>query len=124
MRIILIVLIFLIFTSFKVPHRCEVYEYIVECQIKHPKIVYKQAILESNSFKSRVFKVHHNMFGFRKYGSVHYMHFKSWEDCVEYYSEWQNRKYKGGNYYQFLIDVRYAEDPKYIQKIKSIKTDF
>ncbi len=85
--------------------------------IKHSSIVYAQARLETGNFKSKYFINKNNLFGFR--GNNGYMTFKSWQDCVDYYKRWQNKRYKGGDYYNFLINIRYAEDSLYISKLKS-----
>jgi uncharacterized FlgJ-related protein len=96
-----------------------VYNKIKELNIKHPKIVLKQSILETGWFKSKVSKTHNNIFGFRT--SKGYIKFDSWEQCVEYYAKWQKRKYRNGDYYEFLVAKNYAEDSLYISKLKSIK---
>ena len=45
------------------------------------------------------------------------MEFDSWRECCDYYKWWQDQLYKGGDYYEFLADVGYAEDPEYITKL-------
>ena len=94
-----------------------------EC--KFPDIVLKQAILESANFESRFWKDRYNCFGFQIYKGwlkdYQVLHFKSPEECVKYYSAWQKRKYKHGNYYEFLKRIGYARDKQYITKLKQIK---
>lgn len=85
-------------------------------QIKFPEIVYGQARLETGNFKSKYFKERNNLFGFRARNG--YMHFRDWRHCVVYYANWQKKHYKSGDYYQFLIDINYAEDTSYIKKLK------
>lgn len=85
--------------------------------IKHQHIVYAQAKLESGNFKSKYFLEKNNLFGFRTKNG--YLSFEDWKDCCAYYKKWQDKKYKGGNYYQFLVNIGYAEDSIYIQKLKS-----
>jgi flagellum-specific peptidoglycan hydrolase FlgJ len=87
-------------------------------RIKHPDIVLRQAILETGWFDSYNCTERNNIFGFR---TSEYLVFDSWQDCVRYYKDWQDRKYKGGCYYQFLKDVGYASDLEYIEKLKHIK---
>jgi flagellum-specific peptidoglycan hydrolase FlgJ len=87
-------------------------------RIKYPDIVLRQAILETGHFKSYNCTERNNIFGFR---TSEYLVFDSWQDCVKYYKDWQDRKYKGGDYYLFLKDVGYASDPEYIEKLKHIK---
>ena len=41
-----------------------------------------------------------------------------------YYKTWQNKYYKGGNYYTFLKNIGYATSQEYISKVKSVKLDF
>ena len=88
-------------------------------EVQHKDIVLRQVILETGWLTSYSCKHRHNLFGFRYKGK--YLEFDSWEDSIAYYSRWQKRHYKGGDYYQFLKDRGYAEDPGYITKLKSIK---
>jgi len=88
-------------------------------EIQHKDIVLKQAILETGWLSSYSCKNRHNLFGFRYRGK--YLEFDTWQESVEYYSRWQKRHYKGGDYYKFLEDRGYATDPEYITKLKSIK---
>ena len=88
-------------------------------EIQHKDIVLKQAILETGWLSSYSCKNRHNLFGFRYRGK--YLEFDTWQESVEYYSRWQKRHYKGGDYYKFLKDRGYATDPEYITKLKSIK---
>jgi flagellum-specific peptidoglycan hydrolase FlgJ len=85
-------------------------------EIEHPEIVIKQFILETGWGKSYVCKKFNNLFGFR--GSNGYFKYKHWTESVEHYKEFQNKKYKGGDYYVFLHKVGYAEAPDYIQILK------
>lgn len=86
--------------------------------IKHPEVVVRQIQLETGHLKSKGATIDNNLFGFRK---QNYMTFDNWVESVEYYKRWQDKKYKGGNYYTFLQNVGYAKDSLYIQKLKSIK---
>lgn len=95
-------------------------------EVKHPQIVYAQAILETGHFKSDLCLNGNNLFGL--YNSKEHRHytFDHWKDCVIAYKEMVQYKYKGDNdkppndYYKFLSDIRYAEDVQYIQKLKDI----
>ena len=89
-------------------------------QIQHKEIVMQQIILETGWLSSYSCKHRHNLFGFRYKGD--YLIFDSWQDSIAYYQRWQKRHYKGGDYYQFLIDRGYAADTNYINKLKQIKT--
>ena len=84
--------------------------------IKHSNIVYAQARLETGNFKSKYFLERNNLFGFRN--KTGYMKFNNWKDCCYYYKEWQSKRYEKGDYYQFLLNIRYAEDSMYIEKLK------
>lgn len=91
--------------------------------IKHPHIVTAQAILESGNFKSKVFKEYNNPFGLYNSKKKDYFKFKHWTDAVLAYQTMIEYKYKGGDYYQFLDAMGYAEDPDYIRKVKAIESN-
>lgn len=101
----------------------EVYKEIVCEEILHPKIVLRQAILETGWFKSKHMMQKNNLFGFRH--TKTYMTFESWQESVAYYKAWQTRKYKNTNedYYAFLIRIKYAQSEQYISLLKRIKID-
>ena len=95
-------------------------------EVKHPQIVYAQAILETGHFKSDLCLNGNNLFGLYNSKKHRYYTFDHWKDCVIAYKEMVQYKYKGDNdkppndYYKFLSDIRYAEDAQYIQKLKDI----
>lgn len=101
------------------PTADEVFQYICEKGIAHPEIVIRQAILESGWFKAPFLMSRNNIFGFR---SKNYLSFKSWRDCVDYYKQWQDKRYKDPNedYYAFLVRVKYAvrSYPTHLKKVK------
>ena len=85
--------------------------------IKHPKIVLAQAILETGWFKSSVCRNMHNLFGLTNPQTGKYYEFNHWSESVKaYYTKVQYR-YKGGNYLIWLRDIGYAEDKGYIRAI-------
>ena len=85
--------------------------------IKHPKIVLAQAILETGWFKSSVCRNKHNLFGLTNPRTGQYFEFNHWTESVKaYYTKVQYR-YKGGNYLLWLRDIGYAEDKGYIRAI-------
>ena len=94
--------------------------------VKHPQIVYAQAILETGHFKSDLCLNSNNLFGLYNSKKNRYYTFDHWKDCVIAYKEMVQYKYKGekeeppNDYYKFLSDIRYAEDAQYIQKLKDI----
>lgn len=86
--------------------------------IHHKEIVYAQAILETGHFKSGGCRKGHNLFGLR---GKHYHRYKHWSESVKAYKEKiQNRYRPGEDYYKFLKRIHYAEDPNYINLLKSI----
>ena len=95
-------------------------------EVKHPQIVYAQAILETGHFKSDLCLNSNNLFGLYNSKQNRYYTFDHWKDCVIAYKEMVQYKYKGDNdkppkdYYKFLSNIRYAEDAQYIQKLKDI----
>ena len=76
--------------------------------IKHPDCVYKQAIWETGHLTSVLCKTKHNLFGFCT--SEGYLAFNNWLESVKYYKQWQDKRYRGGDYFQFLDSIRYAEE--------------
>lgn len=96
-------------------------------KVEHPEIVLRQAIMESGWFKCTSCSMrYNNPFGFRhpswvdEENPLGYLKFDTWQDAVKYYKKWQKKRYTGGDYYKFLVNIGYAEDPNYITKLKSI----
>lgn len=94
--------------------------------VKHPKIVQAQAILETGNFTSKGCLSDNNLFGLYNSKKKKYYSFDHWANSVEAYVRKVQYKYKGDNdkppnhYYEFLQDIGYAKDPYYINKIKEI----
>ena len=108
-------------SSFKVHSQTldSVYSALVQSEIKHPQIVLKQVKLETGNLKcSKCSQDYNNLFGFFYKGA--YLKFDTWEESVAYYKRWQDKYYKGGDYYQFLINIGYATDKNYINKLKQL----
>ena len=109
----------------------EVKQYIKDSTtIKHPDIVLKQAILETGWFQSYNCCGRKNLFGFWNSNKQEFFRYDSWKRSIDAYEKWQQKYYKGGDYYEFLEClyvtnkgrcVRYASDPGYISKLQSIK---
>jgi len=96
----------------------EVEKLLKKYEIKNPNIVMRIGILESASFTSSKAINHHNIFGFET-GKTH---FESYDEAVyEYKIRVESRLKEGENYYKFLKRIGYAEDKKYIWKLKNIK---
>jgi flagellum-specific peptidoglycan hydrolase FlgJ len=109
---------------------------IKEMNIEHPEIVFAQAILETGTFSSNVFKTCNNLFGMRmpskrltvakkpkKKGG--YAQYDSWIQSVEDYKLFQDyvfeRKGKLGKAKYFgYLDRVYCESTGYSQKLKKI----
>lgn len=87
-----------------------------DLKVLAPNIVLAQAKLETGNFKSYLFKCSNNLFGFRNFNG--YIKYKHWKESVKAYKDWQSRKYKGGDYYDFLVNIKYAEDTLYVYKLK------
>lgn len=98
----------------------EVYDKIIELGIQQPVIVLKQAIHESGHFKSTATVKRNNIFGLRN-GQ---MRFDDIDSCIAFYKKWQDNRYKGGDYYQFLRRIGYHRDAQYKKKVNNIKLDF
>jgi hypothetical protein len=103
-------------------------------KIKFSHIVLAQCILESNNFKSSLFKSNKNCFGMRvaaqrftfainnhDYGA--YAKYESLEDCILDYKAFQIQNAlfitNDADYFKLLGSI-YAEDPIYISKLKNI----
>ena len=86
--------------------------------IPHPEIVLAQAKLESNYFKSDLVKSHQNIFRMKKGNK--YRRYSHWTECVADYKKRISSRYTGGDYYSFLLRIKYAEDPNYIETLKQL----
>lgn len=90
-------------------------------KVKHPQIVYAQAVLETGHFKSDLRLNGNNLFGLYNSKKHRYYTFDHWKDCIIAYKEMVQYKYKDGDdYLNFLKEIGYAEDPKYIYKLKEL----
>jgi flagellum-specific peptidoglycan hydrolase FlgJ len=89
--------------------------------VKHPEIVYAQAVLETGHFKSDLCLNGNNLFGLYNSKKHRYHTFDHWTESVVAYLDYVQYRYKPPNdYYKFLSDIGYAEDPDYINKLKGI----
>lgn len=108
------------------------YSYILEVNMKFPKIVMAQAILESGNFQSNLFIKHNNPFGMTIASkrptltltkNSKFASYKNWQSSVLDYALFQSRFMKAydteDKYYKRLGEV-YAEDPTYVSKLKKI----
>lgn len=89
--------------------------------VKHPQIVYAQAVLETGHFKSDLCLNGNNLFGLYNSKKHRYYIFDHWKDCIIAYKEMIQYKYKDGDdYLNFLKEIGYAEDSEYICKLKGL----
>lgn len=89
--------------------------------VKHPQIVYAQAVLETSHFKSDLCLNGNNLSGLYNSKKHRYYTFDHWAESVVAYLDYVQYRYKPPNdYYKFLSDIGYAEDPNYINKLKGI----
>jgi len=105
---------------------------IKEMHFQFPHIIYAQALLETNHFKSRIFKENNNIFGMKQatvrvnvaMGSQYdHAYYENWLDSVYdygfYYATYLSMLTTEDAYFNYLSDY-YAEDTEYIVKLKDI----
>jgi len=94
--------------------------WIMILDIKYPQIVLKQSIQECGwDYRSNRALKYNNLFGFQ-HSNDDVLKFKHWLESVFYYKKWQDKYYKGGDYYLFLDNYKYATDSLYTYKLKHI----
>ena len=86
--------------------------------IPHAKIVLAQSLLETGHYKSGLCKTHNNIFGLRK-GSK-YRRYNNYIECIADYKRLISSRYKGGDYFEFLERIHYAENGSYTKILKSM----
>ena len=110
----------------------ELKDYLEELNVKFPDIVYAQARLETNGFKSKIFRENNNLFGMKQstrrsstnkgeqYGHAYY---DNWRESVLDYALWQCKYLSQINtraeYLEYLKH-NYAQDPNYYNKLIKI----
>ena len=105
--------------------------YLSQFNIKYQDIIIAQARLETGYYLSLIFLENNNLFGMRnprvrettslgsKYGHAYYSHWtKSVDDYILWYT--YNMDRIEDCYYTFLKKVGYAQDKKYIKKLKQL----
>ena len=65
--------------------------------VKFPKIVLAQALLETGNFSSDLCRVNHNLFGLRHPSDGSYYVFNKWEESVKSYRDDVQYKYTDGD---------------------------
>jgi len=103
--------------------------YLDSIGVHHSDIVVKQAILETGWLKSYSARHRNNLFGLTNGKTRKLFVFSNWKQSCIGYRDMVQYKYKkmgydvdaGDNdYYKWLVDVHYASDPQYINKLKHI----
>lgn len=79
---------------------------LIRQKIPQHSIVLAQAIHETGNFTSRVCKENNNLFGLRK-GNT-YRSYSDYSQCVSDYKRLISSRYKGGDYYGFLLRIGVA----------------
>ena len=89
--------------------------------LKHSDIVVAQSILETGHYNSVNCTKNNNLFGLYNSRRGQYYKFdRWWKSVIAYRDMIQYRLRENEDYYKFLSRIGYAEDPKYISKIKGI----
>ena len=107
----------IIYLYFLPPTPKDVLEECKKVGIKHPEIVVKQSILETGWYKHYKYN---NLFGLYNSRTHDYYRFDSWRESVQGYKDLVQYRYESGDYYEWLTKIGYAEDPRYIWKLKNI----
>ncbi len=106
-------------------------DYILELNIKFPEIILAQSKLETSNYESNIFLSNNNLFGM-KVATMRPTTALGEENGHAYYSNWRQSVIDYGfyqaaylkdikteeQYFQYL-SINYAEDPNYIEKVKS-----
>ena len=108
-------------------------EYMELRGIKHPEVVYKQAVLETGWFKHIRCTEYNNYFGMKKAKVREHCQLGVWKkhatyehwtlsvDDYKYWQEyWEGEGYSQRNYYSFLSEVGYATAKNYTRTLKQI----
>lgn len=103
--------------------------FYIACEIlgiKHPTVVYAQALHESGHFTSNWFKQYNNFLGLWNSYKHEPYRFDHWTGCLRGYRDYIQYRYEGGSddstdvYLKFIDDLGYAEDPLYDAKIRNM----
>lgn len=127
----------LLLTTFIIPTKEDVWNEIKNSGVKHPRVVFAQAVLESGGFKSVLAKSCNNLFGMRvpkkrptlAVKKCNYKHgfatFDSWQESVYDYLLYQktilkNKREMTDEQYIKYIAKTYASNPQYVSLIINI----
>jgi flagellum-specific peptidoglycan hydrolase FlgJ len=116
----------------------KLYEQIIKSGIRHPDIVFAQAILESGYFTSSLFVRANNLFGMQlptkrettAVGSTNgYSKYENWQQSIYDYKLWQEFLFSRrgelskAEYYAYLKKW-YASDKRYVSKVQKKVKEF
>ena len=122
MKKILLGLLFPIYSIGQTPK--EVFQELIKQEVKYPKIVLAQSILETGDYSCTTCSMDaNNLFGLRNVKENKWFHFNTWQESVDGYKRMIQYKYNEKdykNYYDFLDKIGYAIDPNYIPKLKTL----
>lgn len=100
------------------------YDALIHYEVRYPKSVLAQAKLESGNYTSYVYKTKNNFLGLYNSRKKDYYEFEHWTQCIIAYKKLVEYKLKEGeNYHDFLERIGYAEDPAYVDKVKTIESN-
>jgi uncharacterized FlgJ-related protein len=136
-RLFLIVLFLTSFTYVERLDHKSLYNEILEQNLEFPEVVFAQAILESNNFKSDICRNNYNLFGMRVAKSRKtfaigkrkgYAKFKDYGYSISDYALYQEmvlkkKKHTKSSYIKY-ISTKYSRDPGYTNKIKKIMVKY
>lgn len=89
-------------------------------EVAFPEIVVAQALLETGNFKSASCTKDNNLFGLRNRNGS-YMVFSHWTESVTAYKKYIQRwKNPPVDYYSYLKNLGYAENPNYTVILKQL----
>ena len=103
-----------------------------QLNVKHPHIVLAQAILETGTFNSDIFRQNHNLFGMKqakirvctaKGTNLGHAYYDNWVESVYDYALYQSsylRDLKTEESYFNYLGSNYAEDPNYVKSLKRV----
>jgi hypothetical protein len=104
---------------------------IKNLNLKFPRVVYAQCVLESGDFKSNIWNNNNNCLGMRVAKTrpttaigeeFNHAVYNDWQDCLRDYAIWQAayaRKITNEEDYIKLLSEVYAEDGEYAVKLKN-----
>lgn len=95
-----------------------VLEELIKQSVPHADIVLAQSILETGNYTSRLCKNYNNIFGLKKGNS--YRRYNNYVECIADYKRLISSRYKGGDYYEFLNRIHYAENGSYTKILKDM----